>query len=134
MSISFLLFWQNRTRKYVCILVCRIVSIHWKHHRYSNGNNSHSIKAVLRAERTIRISFNLAQTIGQWRASIFKKVSSTIRTLFSLYTAILTLIEHKIHRIPVIDPINHDFLFLITHKRILKFLYLYVCKGIIAII
>jgi hypothetical protein len=47
--------------------------------------------------------------------------------LFSLSTAIVTLIQHKVHRIPVIDPINHDFLFLITHKRILKFLYLYVC-------
>jgi len=44
----------------------------------------------------------------------------------SLYTAILTLIEHKVHRIPVIDPITQDFLFLITHKRILKFLYLYI--------
>lgn len=43
-----------------------------------------------------------------------------------MYTAILTLIERKIHRIPVIDPITRDFLFLITHKRILKFLYLYV--------
>ncbi|CAF1563690.1 unnamed protein product [Rotaria sp. Silwood1] len=44
----------------------------------------------------------------------------------SLYTATLTLIDRKIHRIPVIDPISHDFLFLITHKRILKFLYLYI--------
>lgn len=46
--------------------------------------------------------------------------------IFSLFKAISTLIKHKIHRIPVIDPITHDFLFLITHKRILKFLYLYV--------
>ncbi|CAF4401422.1 unnamed protein product, partial [Rotaria sp. Silwood2] len=44
----------------------------------------------------------------------------------NLYTAILTLIDRKIHRIPVIDPITHDFLFLITHKRILKFLYLHI--------
>jgi len=49
--------------------------------------------------------------------------------VFSLYTAILTLIENKIHRIPVIDPLTHNFLFLITHKRILRFLYLYVCSS-----
>ncbi|CAF1503152.1 unnamed protein product [Adineta ricciae] len=44
----------------------------------------------------------------------------------NLYTAILTSTEHKIHRIPVIDPLTHDFLFLITNKRILKFLYLFI--------
>lgn len=44
----------------------------------------------------------------------------------SLYTAILTITERKVHRIPVIDPVTKDFLFLITHKRILKFLYLFV--------
>ncbi|CAF1109471.1 unnamed protein product [Adineta steineri] len=44
----------------------------------------------------------------------------------SLYTAISRLIKYKIHRIPVIDPLTHNFLFLITHKRILKFLYLYI--------
>lgn len=45
--------------------------------------------------------------------------------------AIRTLIENKVHRIPVIDPITHDFLFLVTHKRILRFLYLYVCQSIV---
>ncbi|CAF3510255.1 unnamed protein product [Adineta steineri] len=45
----------------------------------------------------------------------------------SLYTAILTSTQRKVHRIPVIDPDTRDFLFLITNKRILKFLYLFVC-------
>ncbi|UJR27526.1 hypothetical protein I4U23_008809 [Adineta vaga] len=44
----------------------------------------------------------------------------------SLYTAILTSTEQKIHRIPVIDPLSQDFLFLITNKRILRFLYLFI--------
>ncbi|CAF4112045.1 unnamed protein product, partial [Rotaria magnacalcarata] len=43
-----------------------------------------------------------------------------------LYTAILTLIDRKIHRVPVIDPTTHNFLFLITHKRILKYLYMHI--------
>ena len=34
------------------------------------------------------------------------------------------------HRIPIIDPVTHNFLFLITHKRILKFLYLYVSRPV----
>jgi 5'-AMP-activated protein kinase regulatory gamma subunit len=75
-------------------------------------------------------------SILEWKQELQKKNGSNDQTLGtkiiqlspqdSLYTAILTLIEHKVHRIPVIDPITHDFLFLITHKRILKFLYLYI--------
>ncbi|CAL4060392.1 unnamed protein product, partial [Meganyctiphanes norvegica] len=44
----------------------------------------------------------------------------------SLYEAIRRLIHHKIHRLPVIDHITGNVLYIITHKRILKFLYLYI--------
>lgn len=44
----------------------------------------------------------------------------------SLYFAIQTLINNKIHRLPVIDPITGDVLYIVTHKRILRFLHLYV--------
>ena len=65
----------------------------------------------------------------------------------SLYDAIKTLIHNRIHRLPVIDPlvkfygykkllyvlINQNFvsqtgnvLYILTHKRILRFLFLYV--------
>ncbi|XP_047740796.1 5'-AMP-activated protein kinase subunit gamma-1 isoform X2 [Hyalella azteca] len=44
----------------------------------------------------------------------------------SLYEAIRLLIHHKIHRLPVIDPATGNVLYIITHKRILKFLYLYI--------
>ncbi|KAB7499098.1 5'-AMP-activated protein kinase subunit gamma-2 [Armadillidium nasatum] len=43
-----------------------------------------------------------------------------------LYEAIRSLIHHKIHRLPVIDPITGNVLYIITHKRILKFLFLYI--------
>ncbi|CAF2504470.1 unnamed protein product [Rotaria sp. Silwood2] len=75
-------------------------------------------------------------SILEWKQNLQKKtgvydqsLDTTIIQLSpedSLYTAILTLIERKVHRIPVVDPLTHDFLFLITHKRILKFLYLYI--------
>ncbi|XP_025411675.1 5'-AMP-activated protein kinase subunit gamma isoform X2 [Sipha flava] len=44
----------------------------------------------------------------------------------SLYFAIQTLINNKIHRLPVIDPITGDVLYIVTHKRILRFLHLYI--------
>lgn len=44
----------------------------------------------------------------------------------SLYFAIETLVNNRIHRLPVIDPITGDVLYIVTHKRILRFLLLYV--------
>lgn len=44
----------------------------------------------------------------------------------SLYFAIQTLINNKIHRLPVIDPATGNVLYIVTHKRILRFLLLYV--------
>lgn len=53
----------------------------------------------------------------------------SIRPDESLYVAIRSLIHHKIHRLPVIDPATGNVLYIVTHKRILKFLYLYVSIG-----
>ncbi|KAK8746423.1 hypothetical protein OTU49_017010 [Cherax quadricarinatus] len=50
----------------------------------------------------------------------------SIRPDESLYVAIRSLIHHKIHRLPVIDPATGNVLYIVTHKRILKFLYLYI--------
>ncbi|KAG0717622.1 5'-AMP-activated protein kinase subunit gamma-2 [Chionoecetes opilio] len=50
----------------------------------------------------------------------------SIRPNESLYVAIRSLIHHKIHRLPVIDPATGNVLYIVTHKRILKFLYLYI--------
>lgn len=44
----------------------------------------------------------------------------------SLYDAIKTLIHSRIHRLPVIDPSTGNVLYILTHKRILRFLFLYV--------
>lgn len=44
----------------------------------------------------------------------------------SLYDAIKTLIQNRIHRLPVIEPDNGNVLYILTHKRILRFLFLYV--------
>lgn len=44
----------------------------------------------------------------------------------SLFDAIKILINNRIHRLPVIDPLTGNVLYILTHKRILRFLFLYV--------
>ena len=44
----------------------------------------------------------------------------------TLFDAIKSLIENKIHRLPVIDPETGNVLYILTHKRLLRFLFLYV--------
>uniref|UniRef100_A0A3P9P270 CBS domain-containing protein n=1 Tax=Poecilia reticulata TaxID=8081 RepID=A0A3P9P270_POERE len=46
----------------------------------------------------------------------------------SVFEAVHSLIKNKIHRLPVIDPISGNALYILTHKRILKFLQLFVCE------
>lgn len=48
----------------------------------------------------------------------------------SLFDAIRTLIHNRIHRLPVIDPDTGNVLYILTHKRILRFLFLYVSKQV----
>jgi len=44
----------------------------------------------------------------------------------TLFDAIKTLIQNKIHRLPVIDPETGNVLYILTHKRLLRFLFLYI--------
>lgn len=46
----------------------------------------------------------------------------------SLYDSVYSLIKNKIHRLPVIDPVSGNALYILTHKRILKFLQLFVSE------
>ena len=46
----------------------------------------------------------------------------------SLFDAIYSLLKHKIHRLPVIDPQSGNVLHILTHKRILKFLHIFVSE------
>lgn len=47
----------------------------------------------------------------------------------SLFEAVYTLIKNRIHRLPVLDPVSGDVLHIITHKRLLKFLHIFVSLG-----
>ncbi|CAI7994415.1 5'-AMP-activated protein kinase subunit gamma-1 [Geodia barretti] len=69
------------------------------------------------------------QTICEWRDSE-KKVTTLKSTLMqidprqSLYDAVKKLVEGKIHRLPVIDQKTGNSLYILTHKRLLHFLYI----------
>lgn len=49
----------------------------------------------------------------------------------SLFDAIKTLVKNRIHRLPVIDPDTGNVLYILTHKRILRFLFLYVSQVLV---
>lgn len=46
-----------------------------------------------------------------------------ISPMQSLLDAVKTLVEFKIHRLPVIDPVTGNALYILTHKRILRFMF-----------
>ncbi len=65
-----------------------------------------------------------------WREQLgsMTKPLVSINPAESLYDAIKSLIQNKIHRLPIIDPKTGNVLYILTHKRLLRFLFLYVSK------
>jgi len=64
-----------------------------------------------------------------WRSVLKKddvKQLVSIDPEATLFDAIKTLIQNKIHRLPVIDPETGNVLYILTHKRLLRFLFLYI--------
>ena len=47
----------------------------------------------------------------------------------SLHECVCALLEHRIHRLPVLDPVNQNALYILTHKRLLNYLNLYVRRA-----
>ncbi|ELV10681.1 5'-AMP-activated protein kinase subunit gamma-3, partial [Tupaia chinensis] len=47
----------------------------------------------------------------------------------SLFEAVYALIKNRIHRLPVLDPVSGTVLHILTHKRLLKFLHIFVSPG-----
>ncbi|KAI5109158.1 5'-AMP-activated protein kinase subunit gamma-1 [Silurus meridionalis] len=69
--------------------------------------------------------------IETWREVYLQDSSKPLVSISpnaSLYDAVSTLLKHKIHRLPVIDPLTGNTLYILTHKRILKFLKLFISE------
>ncbi|KAI4886804.1 hypothetical protein NFI96_013297, partial [Prochilodus magdalenae] len=66
--------------------------------------------------------------IDTWRDVFLQYHSRSLISISpdaSLFDAVYSLLKHKIHRLPVIDPESGNVLHILTHKRILKFLYIF---------
>jgi len=72
------------------------------------------------------------EELEEHKLSTWRDVLNDVKDLIyihpdaSLYDAIKMLIHNKIHRLPVIDQRNGNVLYILTHKRILRFLFLYI--------
>ncbi|KRZ11657.1 5'-AMP-activated protein kinase subunit gamma-2, partial [Trichinella pseudospiralis] len=63
--------------------------------------------------------------IEELRDSGFLAPLCTVDATASLLDAVNILCNKKVHRLPVIDPCSGNILYILTHKRILKFLFLF---------
>ncbi|KAJ0006028.1 hypothetical protein NQD34_015922 [Periophthalmus magnuspinnatus] len=66
--------------------------------------------------------------IETWREIYLKYSSNKLISITpdsSLFEAVYSLLKNKIHRLPIIDPVSGNVLHILTHKRILKFLYIF---------
>ncbi|XP_055876585.1 5'-AMP-activated protein kinase subunit gamma-2-like isoform X3 [Biomphalaria glabrata] len=66
--------------------------------------------------------------ISDWREVLKDKCKPFvfIHPDASLYDAVKTLIESHVHRLPVIEESTGNAIYILTHKRILRFLHLYI--------
>ena len=81
----------------------------------SNPQEKQSLKLMSELE---------GHTIQSWRELMNKQYSSfvSIDPECSLYEGLYQLIKHKIHRLPIVEYETGNPLYILTHKRILKFI------------
>lgn len=63
--------------------------------------------------------------IETWRDVLHSRTLVRIGPDSSLFDGLKMLVQNKIHRLPVIEPFSGNPLYILTHKRILKFLNLF---------
>ncbi|XP_029190446.2 5'-AMP-activated protein kinase subunit gamma-1-like [Acropora millepora] len=66
---------------------------------------------------------NKIETFRELQHSNVKPGLIKIAPMQSLFDAVKMLVEHRIHRLPVVDPSTGNALYILTHKRILRFMF-----------
>ena len=66
--------------------------------------------------------------IDTWREVLkeYRRPFVYLRPEDTLFDAIQVLTKNRVHRLPIIDPVNGNVVCIVTHKRILRYLYLFV--------
>lgn len=66
---------------------------------------------------------NKIETFRELEQSNLRPGLVMIAPMQSLFDAVKTLVDYKIHRLPVVDPSTGNALYILTHKRILRFMF-----------
>lgn len=104
--------WESSTQKFVGMLsVTDLIQIIRTYHK----------------SPTIKVKDVEDQRIEVWRSLLQQNSRSliSIEPDACLLDAIVTLTQSKVHRLPIIDPDSGNVLYILTHKRILRFLFLF---------
>ncbi|XP_041367495.1 5'-AMP-activated protein kinase subunit gamma-1-like isoform X3 [Gigantopelta aegis] len=87
-------------------------------------------KTDLKVERAFLVRMDELEEhkIDTWREVLKNKQKSfvCIHPDASLYDAVKELIYNHVHRLPVVDKVSGNAIYILTHKRILRFLHLYI--------
>ena len=65
-----------------------------------------------------RLSIHTEMLSHRYRTFLFVSPDAT------LFDAVDVLLRNRVHRLPVLDPTTGNPLYIITHKRVLKFLHM----------
>lgn len=112
--------WDSSKQDFVGMLtITDFIKILQKYYKAPNVRDS---------ESSIRMDELEDHEITTWREVLkeYQKPLISIDPDASLYDAIEALCKHKVHRLLVIDKVTGNALYVLTHKRILRFLYLYI--------
>ncbi|VDN01612.1 unnamed protein product [Thelazia callipaeda] len=110
--------WDSKKQKFVGMLtISDFIRILHKYYT-KNGSQSEGIQGLEQHE------------ISTWREELERdghlKPLASISPSESLYQAVHLLCKEKVHRLPVMEESSGNIAFILTHKRLIKFLYLYV--------
>ncbi|KAK6027359.1 CBS domain protein [Ostertagia ostertagi] len=107
--------WDSEKQRFIGMLtITDFIKILIKH--YESGNNDEKMRALEEEQ------------ISHWREQFEADGIPPLVTIDpneSLYRAVQVLCESKVHRLPVMDKNTGNISYIITHKRLIKFLSLY---------
>lgn len=93
----------------------------------------HSDRCVEQSVRSLQMKMRELEEhqITSWRQELAHKYQPfiSISPEASVCEAVRRLTISKVHRLPVVDPISGNVVYIITHKRILKFVHLFVSMN-----
>uniref|UniRef100_A0A672YV09 Protein kinase, AMP-activated, gamma 3a non-catalytic subunit n=1 Tax=Sphaeramia orbicularis TaxID=375764 RepID=A0A672YV09_9TELE len=114
--------WDSKLQRFVGMLtITDFINILHYYYKSPMVNQSTYLLCIHLCGCPIELSLFCAEVYLQYSNHFLISISPEA----SLFDAIYSLLKHKIHRLPVIDPESGNVLHILTHKRILKFLHIF---------